>query len=595
MPKRVRLGSLPRTPGGRNIQRDAVIHAEEIEVDDVVTVKRSMFRQCVPGNPWFEGDANDPEEEEGSTMVKFVVRKSTDLRRIRSIKDRVAALVSSPMVDARPRRESPEDVSSGAKYERNTVTPLRVAHKDDLMHTTSRRLSQMIMDHLNPVATPEPILRKSHLTRVHQLQDPSSLTATPASMPFSNADNKENAQPISGGLSPIQDVTAMKLDQAPLTSDHGSQNPESFNTVSAFRVLCDLEVVRLKVLCEDWNAVLGEEGSSLPKLAADSIRATVGKCQLILKNKLPFFQSLVEMAERSSDATSQGVPRTDVNDLAGYWTLVADEIALVDAAFDRLRKWRDRWNWDASQCPTTPPRSVVVAVQRSKRTTSSTPKRLATPQQTKKSTRNMPGRKITVDKLSSEIKEAIVEYVQKPAQKRKPQANSKFSDFLKARKAAMSSNHSSAGGSVTIFAPPTEASGLKMSEVSPLDQGNISLTPAHKGCPTPATPRQNQRETSSALSASPGGTVAEATRSRTRSGQDKRRISFAPKLAHTPGGHMFGSGSPKEAYPITPANVSGSIVAVARVRRRHNNLVETLSPLGLRPVSRSTKSTPRSK
>ncbi|KAG5446267.1 hypothetical protein CSKR_110309 [Clonorchis sinensis] len=418
MPRRVRLGLLPKTPGGRNIQPDAVIHAEEIEVDDVVTVKRSMFRQCVPGNPWFEGDANDPEEEEESTTVKFVVRKSTDLRRIRSIKDRVAALVSSPMVDARPRRESPEDVSPGAKYERNTVTPLRVAHKDDLMHTTSRRLSQMIMNHLNPVATPEPILRKSYFTRVHQPQDPSTLT-TPASVPLSNADNKENSQPISGGLSSVQDGTTMKHDQASLNSDQGSQNPESFNTVSAFRVLCDLEMVRLKVLCEDWNAVLGEEGSSLPKIAADSIRATVGKCQLILKNKLPFFQSLVEMAERSSDATSQGVPRTDLNDLAGYWTLVADEIALVDAAFDRLRKWRDRWNWDASQCPTTPPRSLVVAVQRSKRTASSIPKRLATPQQTKKSTRNTPGRKITVDKLSSEVKEAIVQSVQNIPQTRR--------------------------------------------------------------------------------------------------------------------------------------------------------------------------------
>ncbi|GAA53619.1 guanylate kinase-associated protein mars [Clonorchis sinensis] len=492
------------------------------------------------------------------------------------------------MVDARPRRESPEDVSPGAKYEQNTVTPLRVAHKDDLMHTTSRRLSQMIMNHLNPVATPEPILRKSYFTRVHQPQDPSTLT-TPASVPLSNADNKENSQPISGGLSSVQDGTTMKHDQASLNSDQGSQNPESFNTVSAFRVLCDLEMVRLKVLCEDWNAVLGEEGSSLPKIAADSIRATVGKCQLILKNKLPFFQSLVEMAERSSDATSQGVPRTGVNDLAGYWTLVADEIALVDAAFDRLRKWRDRWNWDASQCPTTPPRSLVVAVQRSKRTASSIPKRLATPQQTKKSTRNTPGRKITVDKLSSEVKEAIVQSVQKSAQKRKPQANSKFSDFLKARKAAISSNHSSAGAAITIFAPPTEERGPKMS-----DRANICLPSAHKGRPTPATPGQNHRGTSSTLSASPGGTVAEATRSRTRSGQDKRRISFAPKLAHTPGGHLFGSGSPKESYPITPANVSGSIVAVARVRRRHNNLLETLSPLGLRPVSRSAKCTPRS-
>ncbi|TGZ63073.1 hypothetical protein CRM22_007107 [Opisthorchis felineus] len=489
MPRRVRLGLLPKTPGGRNIQRDAVIQAEEIEVDDVVTVKRSMFRQCVPGNPWFEGDANDPEEEEESTTVKFVVRKSTDLRRIRSIKDRVAALVSSPMVDARPRRESPEDVSPGAKYERNTVTPLRVAHKDDLMHTTSRRLSQMIMNHLNPDATPEPILRKSYFTRVHQLQDPSTLTAPPASMPLSNADNKENAQPISGGLSSVQDGTTMKYDQVPLNSDQGSQNPESFNTVSAFRVLCDLEMVRLKVLCEDWNAVLGEEGSSLPKLAADSIRATVGKCQLILKNKLPFFQSLVEMAERSSNATSQCVPKTDVNDLAGYWTLVADEIALVDAAFDRLRKWRDRWNWDASQCPTTPPRSVVVAVQRSKRTAASTPKRLGTPQQTKKSTRNTPRRKVAVDKLSSEVKEAIVQSVQKSAQKRKPQAKSKFSDFLKARKAAISSNHSSTGASITIFAPPTDR-GPRVSEGSALDQGQVFLSSAYKGCPTPG---QNHR------------------------------------------------------------------------------------------------------
>ncbi|VDP91708.1 unnamed protein product [Echinostoma caproni] len=149
MTKRVRLELLPKTPGGRHIKRDEIF-ADEVEIDDEITVKSSMFRECVPGNPWFEGE---DESEENTEPPKYVVRKSVDLRRIRSLKDRVEAIRSSPMVDARPRCS--QSFIEGVRNDEEALsTPLRLPNPKDLLHTTCRRLSRIILDRHNLLMSP---------------------------------------------------------------------------------------------------------------------------------------------------------------------------------------------------------------------------------------------------------------------------------------------------------------------------------------------------------------------------------------------------------------------------------------------------------
>lgn len=94
-----------------------------------------------------------------------------------------------------------------------------------------------------------------------------------------------------------------------------------------------------------------------------SIRATIGKCKLLLSEKIPFFKNLIEMAEQQADLStinkSNVQQRIGVNDLTGYWTLVADEIKQLDNAFERLRVWRDNNDWEPNQRPLTPMRSFI--------------------------------------------------------------------------------------------------------------------------------------------------------------------------------------------------------------------------------------------
>lgn len=60
MARRVPFDLLPKTPGGRHLKRDEIF-ADEVEIDDDITIKSSLFCECVPGNPWFEGEDNPDE------------------------------------------------------------------------------------------------------------------------------------------------------------------------------------------------------------------------------------------------------------------------------------------------------------------------------------------------------------------------------------------------------------------------------------------------------------------------------------------------------------------------------------------------------
>ncbi|KAF7255464.1 hypothetical protein EG68_07891 [Paragonimus skrjabini miyazakii] len=701
MPRRVRLDLLPKTPGGHNIRPDVTIPADEVEIDDEVVVKSSMLRQCVPGNPWFEGDGDEDDDAHGHEI------KSMDLRKIRSLEDRVAAIVSSPMVDARPRRLShTQRVNEGLV----SYTPLKVHHKNDLMHSTSRRLSQMILNRRSYLFTPKSVGRMSNSEpEISPLQD-CSPNVGPSSV---DLENKENVLPLASPrpATPLLPSSAKDTTGPTLSGDDPNQSEHSSDVTSAatyaqdtsairdFRFLAEVEMGRLWVVCGDWNGVLSEESGQLPKQAIDCIRATVGKCQLVLQHKLPFFLSLVDMAERSANAPSGSgaLPKANANDLAGYWTLVADEIARADAAFDRLHKWRDQWNWDLEHCPITPPRLPLAPAKRAGRV-GQTPKRLALPKVSKIPTRQTRGQMVKTEDLPLDATQEIVKAAQQSEKKSKTRVRSKLADFLKAKKAAMTSKPASPAiifaletkesadlvGSTNVMAglastprntphftdvatpgalnktTPTgsfvvpkqralrsSSQQINRSAAKSMDTNALAVLPTtstkknllssgsqvvgtpivaqrppcspHFGSatktassatpsssmPRPGTPRPApKRKSSSRMTTFPEREVLHSLSHSTGSGRrgdelinsrqlrsalDEKRISFALDE------HLSGSETPREVYPVTPANTSGSLVPVSRVLRRSKNLLETLTPLGLRPVSRPTRSTPRRK
>ncbi|VDP87233.1 unnamed protein product [Echinostoma caproni] len=202
-------------------------------------------------------------------------------------------------------------------------------------------------------------------------------------------------------------------------------------------MLAEMEQARLNILCDDWNSVMLEEAERIPEQALDSIRTTVCKCRLVLQKKMPFFLSLVDMAEQSAKSVSSPSsqfkenqpPKTDVNDLAGYWALVADEIVQADAAFERLRVWRDEGQWEPSNRPVTPMRAPVKqtrrkskAVKPSVNTTSKIPIK-----------QTLVDRRINAGTLSVEITKALSEAV-KSNKKPKVPVRSKLAEFLKSKR-----------------------------------------------------------------------------------------------------------------------------------------------------------------
>ncbi|KAH8860940.1 disks large associated 5 [Schistosoma japonicum] len=430
MPKRVHIDIIPKSPGGEHIDAQQ-ISADEIEFDSEITIKSSLLRECKPGNVWFE--EGDPDDDDNKP--KFVARKSMDLRKLRSEKDRFQAICSSPMVDSRPRRLSySKSFSEGVFEPSNSKTPLRLPRYDDLVSSTSRRLSRIIINRRSSLlGTTYNNLSVGSL----QLNTPTSARRGKQCIEKENpatAEVKENIKPSTNSITTLTPITKGIFNDGLSSPIH---DPCS---VSEFRVLADMETARLVALCGDWNCVLSEECDSIPEKALDSIRATVGKCQLLLQKKLPFFQSLIDMAETSLEksntpSNTKTAPEATINDLLGYWTLVADEISLSDSAFERLRIWRDELHWSVDHCPVTPARSQIV---KRRGRSSKQLKRLPTPKSNKtKESQSVIGGVLNISsqnllpsqKLGSNIK--ATKGVQK-----KP-VRSRFAEFLRTKKAVL--------------------------------------------------------------------------------------------------------------------------------------------------------------
>ncbi|KAL5111882.1 Guanylate kinase-associated protein mar [Taenia crassiceps] len=402
---RTHASVIPRTPGGVHL-KFSDISADEIEFDDEIAVKSSVFRGGAGSHPKELGTSFS--KKGGSVSrnpPKFILRKSTDLRKIKKIDDKIEAILASPMIEVRrrPLRQSKLFASdcrlhiialiSIVDYER---TPIRVPSSKDLAAVSSRRMSAIVMSKFASFAHSLSFSEGSRVpvcpaapNRRRTTGNPRTPLRCSACLEFGSPKYKNTpASPIGEVLShdglevmdiddvndcenipPLEKAEEFPHDGQPASSSQmgesqlvSSKEPTS---VSEFRVLVRMEASRLSSAKAAWEDVMAEEGESIPETAVSSIRVAVGKCGLLLTKKFPFFSSLVDLTENSLrqqqdevDVTPQ--QRASINDLLGMWAIISQQIADIDKSFERLRRWREVSGWALSTPPVTPARPTAA-------------------------------------------------------------------------------------------------------------------------------------------------------------------------------------------------------------------------------------------
>nr|CDS28964.1 disks large associated protein 5 [Hymenolepis microstoma] len=378
MPRARRVSLVPTTPGGIHL-RTADLSADEIVIDDEVVIRSSFFRGVSTEVP---GTKKSPKR-----TPKYVVRKSTDLKKIKNIDDRIDAILASPMIE---NRRKSLGHSKSLETNGNERTPLRVPSSHDLQAVSSRRLSAIVMSKFAPYlhsasftegenkylcpaklnrrkttgnfATPRksglslgtPLLKNTPVT-------PDSKDLNQKLIDLDTVEDIENLPP------PLKDTPTQEptpsTSQPQMTNGNLSMTTveDEPRSVGEFRVLVNMEISRLSALKAAWEDVMEEEGSKIPETAITHIRAAVGKCGLLIKNRLQTFFGLIDHTEESLRKQEQGDiteltshQRSNINDLLGMWTNIARQISDIDKSFDRLRKWRDVSKWAYSSPPVTP-------------------------------------------------------------------------------------------------------------------------------------------------------------------------------------------------------------------------------------------------
>ncbi|VDD80714.1 unnamed protein product [Mesocestoides corti] len=449
MPRTRRASIVPRTPGGMHLQL-ADISADTIDFDDEVSIKSSVFRGRTE-TP--SSTATTPKmsvlKKSSLNLQKFVLRKSTDLKKLKNINDKIEAILSSPMVEVRrkPLGRSRSFASNDGKFLDQSRTPICVPSSKDLVAVSNRRLSAVLLSKFTPHAdsiSPLDSKRASICPGVlSRRRTNSKNTRTPirCSLGTELTSTKDKNTPIittandsqTLGVEPMnsEDVADLENEspQRPfedveheLEVQHSQENVSAEPTsVSEFRVLAGMESSRLSSVKAAWEDVLTEESGSIPDIAVNSIHAAVGKCGLLLTKKFPFFLSLIDLAEASIQQRQLGNDKpqqsASVNDLLGMWAIISQQISEIDSAFDRLRRWREVSGWALEARPETPARYDEKAV------TTAEKKQVGRPRQRK------PMETVEVDAVTPTVSSKL-----KSARARKPL---KFRAQLLAKKKAM--------------------------------------------------------------------------------------------------------------------------------------------------------------
>ncbi|VDN12141.1 unnamed protein product [Dibothriocephalus latus] len=342
MSKRTLISDVPQTPGGVHLCFGDV-SADEIAVDEEISIKSSLFRTSTEPHMKTRSSSRKKSLVTPKTKEKFVVRKSTDLRRFKTVEDRVNALISSPMIEVRRRPLSQSQSFTSMEY--LILQWWAVIQCADAILNRNAKIVCVGWLVSRSLVAPR--------TLESPVQEAANLDAEPEPM-----DDSENIPP------------GTETEPAPETVQAEQMEPSS---IGEFRVLVDMEAARLKAARAAWEDVVEEEGSAIPDVgntktiaveitelylsALDSIRVAVGKCGLLLAKKFPFFHNLIDMADASpNSATEESAPSADINDLLGYWTTIAAEIEQIDSAFERLRVWRENSKWALESRPKTPSR-----------------------------------------------------------------------------------------------------------------------------------------------------------------------------------------------------------------------------------------------
>ncbi|VDN99465.1 unnamed protein product [Rodentolepis nana] len=378
MPRARRVSLVPTTPGGIHL-RTADLSADEIVIDDEVVIKSSFFRG---ESTEVSGTKKSPKR-----TPKYVVRKSSDLKKIKNIDDRIEAILASPMIENRRKSLGHSKSLDTTEDER---TPLRVPSSHDLQAVSSRRLSAIVMSkfasYLHSASFTEGENRYLCPTKLNRRKTTGNF-ATPRTSALSFGTPLRKNTPVTPDSKDLSrkfaDLDAVEdtENQPPPPKETPTQEPissssqpqmtnENLSTttveneprsVGEFRVLVNMEISRLSSLKAAWEDVMEEEGSNIPETAITHIRAAVGKCGLLIKNRLQNFFGLIDYTEESLRKQEQGDineltshQRSNINDLLGMWTNIARQISDIDKSFDRLRRWRDVSKWAYTSPPATP-------------------------------------------------------------------------------------------------------------------------------------------------------------------------------------------------------------------------------------------------
>lgn len=121
--------------------------------------------------------------------------------------------------------------------------------------------------------------------------------------------------------------------------------------VKPFRDLVITQTARLNTLCDTWNNVY-DTTTGICDDTRGEIRSTVGKAQLLMRQRFKQFTGLVDNCEFNS-----GEKETSPTDLQGFWEMIYFQVEDVDRLFGDLSKQQEN-GWQVKE--TSPAKVEVI-------------------------------------------------------------------------------------------------------------------------------------------------------------------------------------------------------------------------------------------
>ncbi|XP_066464380.1 disks large-associated protein 5 isoform X2 [Eleutherodactylus coqui] len=201
---------------------------------------------------------------------------------------------------------------------------------------------------LTPTFTWSPLDGKRNFvfTRDHNSQDhkpaPISLTESPVTTTEVKPEPELNVSPQDEVLecashansTPESNPIGTSPPSEPNAEDDKTTQPEqALHDVKYFRDILKSEILRLSILCSDWDKRIDID---IPEDAKDLIRTTIGQTRLLMNERFKQFESLVDNCE-----FKRGEKETTCTDLDGFWDMIYFQIEDVSKKFVNLGKMEE--------------------------------------------------------------------------------------------------------------------------------------------------------------------------------------------------------------------------------------------------------------